>query len=182
MSGSHLFHFSKQKPLNQNAAGARWVADVDNFPMLQGMSLYKLRLEKGAAREPHWHANADELGYCLQGKALVIFYASGNVREAFLVEKGDVFFIPSGALHTLVNVGSEPAEFILQFSNEKPKDFALSTSFHMFTPEVLGNTWGVAREVFEALKNKGELFFAPLKKPPALTDAMRYHTSFRYSL
>ena len=46
------------------------MANADNFPILKGMAIYTLHLEKGGVREPHWHPNAVELGYCLAGRAL----------------------------------------------------------------------------------------------------------------
>jgi oxalate decarboxylase len=39
----------------------------DAFPMLERISIKRLVIEPGCLREPHWHANADELTYCLSG-------------------------------------------------------------------------------------------------------------------
>ena len=41
------------------------MSDADDFPILERISLARLTLEAGGFREPHWHANANELGYCL---------------------------------------------------------------------------------------------------------------------
>lgn len=35
------------------------------FPILKQLSLRRLILQSSAVREPHWHANANELTYCL---------------------------------------------------------------------------------------------------------------------
>lgn len=36
---------------------------ADNFPILNRLSIKRLVLAPGVIREPHWHANANELGY-----------------------------------------------------------------------------------------------------------------------
>jgi len=40
---------------------------ADNFPILQGMSLERVVINPGAMRLLHWHANANELTYCVSG-------------------------------------------------------------------------------------------------------------------
>jgi oxalate decarboxylase len=75
-----------------------------------------------------------------------------------------MFFIPSGALHYIANVGKEKAEILLQFSHENPEDFSLSSSVGMFSNAVLGNTWGVNAEHFIQLKRPLKDQFAVITK------------------
>lgn len=72
----HHLSFHKMKPQDVFAGGYRTRATKSDFPTLQNMSLYKLVLHKQAIREPHWHANTDELGYCLKGKLLVSLFGN----------------------------------------------------------------------------------------------------------
>ena len=179
----HHFRFSQQTPQNSSELGARILATKSNFPALQGMSLYKLTLNPQAVREPHWHANADELGYCTKGEVLVSLYGNGNEREVFLITEGQAFFIPSGALHSLENVGKGPAELILQFSNEEPEDFSLSAVFSMFSNAVLGNTWGLPSSYFNALTRPNrEAFIVKPQSPTPIGDAAQYHSKYQYAL
>ncbi len=183
MGISHHFQLSKVKPQNVTAGGARIKATKSNFPILQGMSLYRLMLHPKAVREPHWHANADELGYCLQGQVLVSMYGTGNLRETFLVSQGEAYFIPSGALHDIENVGDETSELLLQFSHEEPEDFGISAMFGMFSDAVLGNTWDVPSEVFHAMKRSTkEVFIAMRKEPAVIPTQAHYATSHRFNL
>lgn len=179
----HHFQFSRLTPQDVSEGGYRIRATKSNFPALQGMSLYKLILHPQAVREPHWHANADELGYCLKGQALVSIYSTGNVRTIFLIGQGESFFIPSGSLHCIENVGKETAEFILQFSNDEPEDFALSSTFGMFSDSVLGNTWHVSSEKFHSIKRSTkEIFIAEQENPSTFPDDARYSTAYQYNL
>jgi len=176
MPVSHLFRLSKVKPHNQSKGGIRIRATKKIFPALSGMSLYRLILYPNGIREPHWHANADELGYCLKGQVLVSFYATGNVRERFLVNPGEAFFIPSGSLHSIENTSEKTSELILQFSHEEPEDFGISSSFGMFSDSVLGNTWGVPSSTFKKMKRSTKDVFAILR-----TDAVEIHEEAKYS-
>lgn len=184
MSSDHLFNLSQQPPDEQSEGGFRLKANKSNFPILRGLSLYKLVLEPRGIREPHWHANADELGYCLKGKLLISLYHTEDTRATFLVTEGEAFLIPSGALHSIENVGEGPSELILNFSHENPEDFNLSSSLGAFSNAVLGNTWGVKSEVFEALKRSpSKSSFATLRKGSSIIpQEAHYKSPYRYSL
>ncbi len=183
MDVSPVFHLSSQPPQDKSEAGVRIKANSKNFPALKGMSLYKVTLEPKGVREPHWHPNADELGVCLEGEVLVTFYSTSDLKETFLVKSGDVFLIPSGALHYIANLGNTKAELILQFSNENPEEFALTTTVNAFTNAVLGNTFHVQETVFETLKRPFKESFARLiNKIEAIPEDARYSNPYRFSL
>jgi len=107
------------------------------------MSIKRLILAPGSIREPHWHANANELTYCLRGDLLVSVLDSGSEFASFTVSAGEMFHIESGSLHHIENVGTEEAECIVAFRHEKPEDFSLQASFGAMTDAVLGNTYDV---------------------------------------
>lgn len=183
MVSEHLFDLGAIAPQKKTAGGSRTGATKSNFPALKGMSIYKLVIEVNGIREPHWHANADELGYCLQGSAVIYLYANGNKNETFLVQEGEAFLIPSGSLHAIANVGDVPAEFVLQFSHEEPEDFALSTTFNMFSDNVLGNTWDVKADIFkDVARHKTEVFAAVSSKKNEIPEKARYHSPYHFNL
>lgn len=180
---SHHFRLHKEQPHNQSEGGYRIKASKSNFPVLQNMSLYKLVLHSKSAREPHWHANADELGYCLKGKVLVSFFGNHNMQETFLIEDGDAFFIPSGAIHSIENLGDSDAELILQFSADEPEDFPLSTAFGIYSDDALGNTWDVPSSHFHPMKRVSrETFAAKLPASTQLSKGCRYISPYQFAL
>jgi oxalate decarboxylase len=179
----HHLSLHKLKPQDKSEGGYRTKATKSNFPALQKMSFYKLTLYKQSVREPHWHANADELGYCLKGNLLISIYGNKNTKETFLIREGDAFFIPSGALHSLENIGQETAEAILQFSHEEPEDFALSSALGMFSNAVLGNTWNVPAIHFKGMKRLSkEAFAAKVKKSTSLSKDFHYTSAYQFPL
>jgi len=180
---SHHLPFSQIAPQDKSEHGYRIRASKSNFPILQGTSLYKLVLYPKSAREPHWHANADELGYCLKGELLVSLYANHNQKETFIISQGEAFFIPSGAMHSLENIGKENAELLLQFSHEEPEDFELSLVFNIFSNSVLGNTWALPSAAFEKISRPIEkAFIAGLKESTPISNRDRYLSIYQYAL
>ena len=178
-------HLTSDQMIKQETTDGsfRLMATATNFPVLKGMSFYKLRLEPLASREPHWHANADELGYCTEGKLLVSFYKHGNIRSVFVVNKAEMFFIPSGTLHAIENLSQGISEVILQFSHEEPEDFALSSTFGMFTDSVLGNTWGVESAKFHPFKRSlKEVFIAKRNSISKVEEEALYNSPYRYKI
>lgn len=183
MATEHLFKLSQITPQEKTSAGMRTRAHKQNFPALKGMSLYKLILQPNGIREPHWHANADELGYCLKGQVLVNLYHTGDVRSTFLVDQGEVFLVPSGTLHHIENVGNDVAELIFCFSHEEPEDFNLSSSLAMFSNSVLGNTWDVNATAFQSYKRPSESTMMALRSGPVeIPDYARYSSPYHYNL
>ncbi|MDR3623685.1 MAG: cupin domain-containing protein [Chlamydiales bacterium] len=183
MVASHLFHLGKLEPQNKVTGGTRVRATKSNFPALQGMSFYKLILSPRAIREPHWHANADELGVCLKGKALISLYATGNVHSTFIVNAGDAFHVPSGTLHGIENIGEDNCELILEFSHEEPIDFGLSSAFGMFSDAVLGNTWDTPGTTFHAMpRSTKEVFIAIKDTVTHVPQEASYASAYHYNL
>lgn len=114
---------------------------ADSFPILKNLSIKRLVLNPGVMRTPHWHANANELTYCVAGTALVSVLDNGSRFASFVVTAGQMFHIDSGALHHIENIGTEPCEFIIAFRNERPEDFGFGATMGAFSDAVLGNTY-----------------------------------------
>lgn len=180
---SHHLSLHTMQPQDNHNGGYRLRATKDIFPALQGMSFYKLALQPHSVRNPHWHANADELGYCLHGSLLVTIYGNHDLRESFAVSQGEAFFIPSGALHDVENIGDHPAEILLQFSHEEPEDFELPAVFCTFSNAVLGNTWNVFSDHFQDLKrNDANSLFAKLSQSTEASKANCYASPYKFAL
>ena len=127
--------------VEENDFGSMRRVTADNLPILNRLSIKRVLLNPGAMRTPHWHANANELTYCVSGTALVSVLDDGSSFANFIVTAGRMFHVDSGALHHIENIGTDVAEFIITFSSERPEDFGLGATFGAFTDAVLGNTY-----------------------------------------
>jgi oxalate decarboxylase len=145
---SHITSLTSRKPYFADQAGSLTRVDANDMHRMKRLSIRRLQLSPGGIREPHWHTNANELGYCLRGEHLVTIAANHSTRHSFTISPGEMFFVPSGALHHVENNGSQEGEIILGFSHERPEDFGLSGTFGSFTDAVLGNTFGLPASAF----------------------------------
>ena len=125
---------------------------ADQLPILSGLSIKRLVLNPGAMRTPHWHANANELTYCVSGTSLVSVLDSGSQFSSFTVGPGEMFHVDSGSLHHIENIGQDAAEFILAFRHERPEDFGFGAAFGAMTDAVLGNTYDLPASDFAKIR------------------------------
>ena len=62
-----------------------------NIPSLKGMALYSVDINPGDLRELHWHSNAHELAFCLEGhRVFGIFSPVGNI-DTFEISGGSAW-------------------------------------------------------------------------------------------
>ena len=66
--------------VEENDFGSMRRITADNLPILNRLSIKRVLLNRGAMRTPHWHANANELTYCVSGTALVSVLSGIPVR------------------------------------------------------------------------------------------------------
>ncbi|MER8406879.1 cupin domain-containing protein [Mesorhizobium sp. M1307] len=157
--------------------------DAGDLPIMRGLSIRGLRLAPNGVREPHWHANAHELGYCLRGEALITIAANHAQRESFVVGQGEMFFVPSGAMHSIENIGSEPAEFVLAFSHEHPEDFGLKAAFGAMSNAVLGNTYDLPSAAFEDFdRQQADLEIVAVQGHTLVEGQARHVNAYKYSV
>jgi oxalate decarboxylase len=148
----HVTSLTGGEVVEESDLGSITRVTADQFPILAGMSIKRIVLNPGAMRTPHWHANANELTYCVSGTSLVSVLDSYSKFASFTIGAGEMFHIDSGSLHHIENIGDEPAEFILSFRSERPEDFGLAASFGAMTDAVLGNTYDLPAADFAAMR------------------------------
>jgi len=168
----YAFNLDGTTPQVSNSNGSRTIANANNFPVLSGMGMLLLRLEKGGIREPHWHPNASELSYCIKGQAAMTIFSPGNNHDTFTIKPGEMTYVPRGYIHDIQNVGDEEAKFVLAFNNELPQDLGISGSVGWMTDRVMDATFGIKPPgFFDQLnyKNQKDVIIAP--KPAAVSPA-----------
>lgn len=180
---SHKLSLHAIPPQFSNEFGSKTSADKSNFPILHRLAMYRLVVNEGCFREPHWHANADEVGYCLKGQALVTIFASGNQHSQFTISEGEMFFVPNGSLHSIENVGQGAAEFIVTFSHESPEDFSLSGFAKCLSPAVLGNTWGIPEaQLTDNRENPTDIVFGRSSSPAEIPESAGFVSPYKFPI
>jgi oxalate decarboxylase len=147
----HVASLLTAEPLHDSELGRVTPVTGDTLPILERLSIKRLVLEPGATREPHWHANANELTYCIRGEVLVAVLDNADAFSSFTIGPGQMFHAASGSLHYIENLGPGRAELIVVFSHERPRDFSLHAAFGAMTDAVLGNTYDLPASAFARL-------------------------------
>jgi oxalate decarboxylase len=138
--------------VEENELGSMRRITANNLPILKRLSIKRVLLNPGAMRTPHWHANANELTYCVSGTALVSVLDDHSRFSTFIVTAGQMFHIDSGSLHHIENIGSGVAEFIIAFRHERPEDFGFGATVGAFSDAVLGNTYDLPAADFADIR------------------------------
>jgi oxalate decarboxylase len=118
---------------------------------LKRLALFSLRIAKNGVREPHWHPNATELNYVIEGKArLTILSPSGDV-DSFELLPNQGSIIPAGYFHHIENIGPKELHMTVFFNNALPDDIGLSGALSAYSAETLASLFGVKPEFFAEL-------------------------------
>jgi oxalate decarboxylase/phosphoglucose isomerase-like protein (cupin superfamily) len=152
MTTRHATSLINGEIVEENDLGSIRRVTVDTLPILSGMSIKRIVVNPGAMRTPHWHADCNELTYCVSGTSLVSVLDTSSKFSSFTISAGEMFHIDSGSLHHIENIGDEPAEFILAFRSERPEDFGLAAAFGAMTDAVLGNTYDLPASDFATMR------------------------------
>ena|ERR1700694_447776 len=145
-------------------------ANQNDFPVLagNGVAFFMIDMKPGALRIPHWHPNAWELDYCLQGEAEFWIVGPDNarkiVKQVVRIKPGQLFFIPQGWFHAIKNVSNTDLKLLLTFNSGLPADIGISVGLNGIGNEVFAQTFEVSPDVFNNF-NETNKFFAPAPDP-----------------
>lgn len=181
MGLSHHFRFASSSAQVFRNHGKRVDITQRNLPVLKGMALSFLELNPKAFREPHWHPNADELSYCLEGRGVITMFTPGAGHETFIIEAGTMSFVPYGYIHSISNIGNSPLKMLICFDHEKPEDLNLSSSVAVMPKEIMGSTVSEDAAFFAGLNCSIEpLFIGEQTILPSLQNSWQTNR-FKYN-
>jgi oxalate decarboxylase len=94
-----IFRMSQSKPLYENSGGSVRVADSTNFPASKTVAAALVVVKPGSMRELHWHPNADEWQYYMQGSARMTVFNTGPHANTTDFKAGDVGLVRRNCGH-----------------------------------------------------------------------------------
>ncbi|KAM3457267.1 hypothetical protein NHJ6243_007854 [Beauveria neobassiana] len=144
---------------------------VRELPTSVELAGVNMRLDSGVIRELHWHKEA-EWAYVLEGSVRVtaLDYEGGNFIDD--LNKGDLWYFPSGVPHSLQGLGENGTEFLLIFDdgNFSEESTFILTDWLAHTPKsVIAENFHLAPEVFEHLP-KSEKYIFQGSQPGSVED------------
>lgn len=157
MSKKLFFSLNSLKP-QKYPGGSLINVTSDDVTGFINISFSQLRLNKSGSVEPIWHPNANKIGYCTQGSALVTL-RTPTQAHIFTVIAGEVFFVPKGYIHHIENIGDKEVVINFAFDNTKPQMMRLSKAMNSLSSNVFVATFDAKPEFLEGLKKhqKGDL-------------------------
>ena len=145
---------------------------VRELPIATTLAGVDMRLNPGAAREMHWHKEA-EWSFMLNGRARISAIDQDGRNFIDDVGVGDLWNFPAGLPHSIQAL-EEGCEFLLVFDDgnfSEDATFLLSDLFTHIPKEVLAKNFGVAASEFDNLPqdiDKTRYIF-PAPMPPKLS-------------
>lgn len=139
------------KPIVSEGGSIR-ILDQSNFPACSSTSIAMVEVEPGAMREIHWHSNADELQYYIQGKARMTVFQPGPKARTFNYQAGDVGYVPVGNFHYVQNIGDEKLIFLEVFKSNHFADISLTQWLAMTPREVVKSVLNLSDEFIDKLR------------------------------
>ncbi|KAF2626997.1 Bicupin, oxalate decarboxylase/oxidase [Macroventuria anomochaeta] len=134
---------------------------VRELPTSKELAGVNMRLDEGVIRELHWHKEA-EWAYVLEGSVRITALDTEGGSFVDDLEKGDLWYFPSGHPHSLQGLSPNGTEFLLVFDdgNFSEDSTFLLTDWVARTPKsVLAENFRVAPEVFRAIPEKEKYIF-----------------------
>jgi oxalate decarboxylase len=150
---THKYRLLAQDPHAIYPGGREWRVDATRFPISSTVTGVILDLDPGALRELHWHPNAGEWQYVIDGQVAVTLFGSHGRFRAEMLEKGDVGYIPQGYGHSIENVGGKPARLLIGFNSGLYEGIDLSQWIASNPADVLATNFGQPPELFGKFPN-----------------------------
>lgn len=142
-----------QEPIRTRSGTVR-ITDSRVFPAATAISAALVEVEPGGMRELHWHPNADEWQYYIEGEARMgVFGSTGNART-FDFRAGDVGYVPFAMGHYVENTGPAPLRFLEVFKSGTYADVSLDQWMALTPPELVRAHLKLDEKAMRALRKK----------------------------
>jgi oxalate decarboxylase len=132
---THRYRLMAQAP-HEFPGGTIRIASSVEFPVSRTMTGAYMTLKPGALRAMHWHPNADEWQYYIQGKGRMTLFIAGSDARTMDFQEGDVGYVPISNPHYIENTGDTDLVFLEMFKSREYQDISLG-EWMAHTPHLL---------------------------------------------
>ena len=114
-----------QTPTRASGGTVR-IVDSRNFPASKTIAAALVEVNPGAMREMHWHPNADEWQYYIEGQGRMTVFGAESRARTFDYQAGDVGYVPRSMGHFIENTGDTTLRFLEMFRSDRYADVSLN--------------------------------------------------------
>lgn len=155
-----LLNLFKNGDTAKNKAGIRISETPQSFPIMEknpatplsGLLFY-YSLYDHAMRVPHWHANAVEMGFVLNGRMKITIWDGPGNASNFIVEKGGAWMIPKASVHCLENIGDDQLNFLVTYDSPYAEDRDFATAWAALPDTILEKSLELSPQDIADLKH-----------------------------
>ncbi len=134
---SYTFRTGPMPPTKSNPHGTVKVIDSHNFPASANIAATIVTLKPGGLRELHWHPNASEWQFWIQGQGrMTVFNAKQDARTTDF-RANDVGYVPKMAGHYIENTGTEDLIFLEMFAASEFQEVSLNNWLRSIPTQVV---------------------------------------------
>jgi oxalate decarboxylase len=144
------YRLSQQKPISCPGGRVR-IVDASNFPASATIAAALVEVDPGGMRELHWHPNADEWQYYLDGQARMTVFGGQGRAATFDFQAGDVGSVPAPMGHYVENTGTTTLRFLELFRAGRYADVSLRQWLALTPPELVSAHLNIDRATIAAL-------------------------------
>lgn len=120
------FALASMPPTRKTAGGEARIADSTNFKASTTIAAALVRVYPGGLREMHWHPNADEWQYYIEGEAAMTVFNVGPKAVTQNFKPGDIGYVKKSLGHYIKNTGNTDLVFLEIFRSARFEDVSLS--------------------------------------------------------
>jgi len=161
---SYSYRMLAQEPIKV-AGGQVRIVDSSRFPAASTITAALVEVEPGAMRELHWHSNADEWQYYINGQGRMTVFASGGKARTFDYTAGDVGYVPFAMGHYVENTGNETLRYLEMFRSPYFADISLNQWMALTPPELVQAHLNLSQETLRSLRKDKPILAAPAAAP-----------------
>jgi oxalate decarboxylase len=155
----HRYRLLAQAPTGSFDGGREWRVDASRFPISKTVTGVVLELDPGALRTLHWHPNADEWQYVIDGNVSVTLFGSHGRFRTEQLTKGDVGYIPQGYGHSIENAGTTAARILIGLNSGTYESIDLTQWIAGNPADVLATNFGQTAELVQKFPHR-DVFIA----------------------
>jgi oxalate decarboxylase len=121
-----IFRMGAMAPTLRQPGGEVRIVDSSNFPVSKTVAAAMVTLRPGGLREMHWHPDADEWQYYIQGKGTMTVFNTGPAAQTVDFNPGDIGYVEKNLGHYIKNTGSTDLVFLELFKSDHFSEVTLS--------------------------------------------------------
>ncbi len=145
------FAMHSMPPTMKTASGEVRIIDSRNFTVATTIAAAHVILKPGGLRELHWHQNADEWQYFVQGKGRATVFFNGAKARTADFQAGDVGYVPKTFGHYIENTGDTDLIYLEMFKADKFLDLSLSDWVTHTPPKLVMDHLGITEDTLRRI-------------------------------